>query len=384
MTTRRVPLKDQLFNRDKVSEVAARIERVHPAFRRRRFVDEVMGRLGELELTQRISWIAQCLERHLPTEYRPAVDVLLRSLPAPCDPTRSDGDFGDFIYAPYSEYVAQRGCTPDDLKYSLAALKEITTRFSAEDAIRTFINAHPAHTLRALMEWTTDQHYHVRRLCSEGTRPRLPWARRLSVPATAALPILDQLFADQTRFVTRSVANHLNDIAKTDPDLVLETLQRWRRSGQQTPREMGFIVRHATRSLVKAGHPGSLAILGIPTGQPAVVTRLRVPRHVKLDTALEFSLDLDAEQDTEAVVDYALHFQGPSGRPTGRKVYKLRRLTLPAGVTITITKSHPLRSNMTTRKLHPGRHEIEILVNGISRARRTFWLTPAANDNTSN
>ena len=380
MTSRRVPLKDQLFNRDKVTAVATRIAGVHPPFERQRFVDEVMSRLGELELKQRITWIAQCLDGHLPADYRAAVDVLLRSLPAACDPTRSDGDFGDFIYAPYSEYVVRHGCAAGDLDFSLDALKEITTRFSAEDAIRTFINAYPAHTLGTLMKWTSDPHYHVRRLCSEGTRPRLPWARRLSVPTTAGLPILDQLFADPTRFVTRSVANHLNDIAKTDPDTVVATLQRWKRSNRQRPRDMEFIVRHATRSLVKVGDAGALALLGIPTGQPDVRIRLRVPRHVELDAALEFSLDLDSQRDTEAVVDYALHFQGPSGSLTGRKVYKLRRLVLPAGRHITITKRHMMRSGMTTRRLFPGRHEIEILVNGTSQARRTFWLRPSATE----
>lgn len=383
MTSRRVPLKDQLFNRSKVGQVAARIAHEYPAFRRRQFVDQVMGRLGELELKQRIAWIALCLEEYLPGNYRRAVEVLLGSLPAPCDPALSDGDFGDFIYAPYSAFVARRGCTPEDLDFSLSALKETTTRFSAEDAIRTFIDANPAHTLRTLMDWTTDQHYHVRRLCSEGTRPRLPWARRLSIHATAALPILDQLFTDQTRFVTRSVANHLNDISKSDPDAVVGTLQRWRRSGRQEPREMDYIVRHATRSLVKAGHPATLEILGVPTDQPDVVTRLRVPRQVRLDTELEFSIDLDADRDTEAVVDYALRFPGPSGRLTGRKIYKLRRLTLPAGVTITIAKRHLLRSNMTTRKLYPGKHEIEILVNGTARASRSFWLDPPAGEDTA-
>jgi 3-methyladenine DNA glycosylase AlkC len=384
VTTGRVLLKDQLFNRDKVTTVATRIACVHPAFARQRFIDEVMDRLGELELKQRIGWITQCLERHLPADYRPAVDVLLRSLPAPCDPARSDGDFGDFIYAPYSEYIARRGSAPADRDFSLAALKQITTRFSAEDAIRTFINANPTHTLRTLTAWTRDEHYHVRRLCSEGTRPRLPWARRLSIPTTAALPILDRLSADPTRFVTRSVANHLNDIAKTDPDLVVETLQRWRRSGRQTPREMDYIVRHATRSLVKAGHPATLAILGIPTSRTDVVARLRVPRQVQLDTALEFSLDLESGQETEVIVDYVLHFPGPAGKLTGRKVYKLRRVTLSAGVT-TITKRHRLRSGMTTRTLYPGRHEIEVLVNGTPKARGTFWLNGSeAEEDTTN
>jgi 3-methyladenine DNA glycosylase AlkC len=195
------------------------------------------------------------LEASLPGDYRRAVNVLLRSLPAPCDPALSDGDFGDFIYAPYAEYVARHGCTREDLTFSLAALRELTTRFSVEDAIRTFINACPTETLMTLMEWTADEHYHVRRLCSEGTRPKLPWAKRLTTPVGYAVPLLDRLYCDTTRFVTRSVANHVNDIAKLDPDMAVDTLRRWKDSGQQGLREMDYVVRHATRSLIKQGNP---------------------------------------------------------------------------------------------------------------------------------
>jgi 3-methyladenine DNA glycosylase AlkC len=375
MTTLETPLADLLFNRDKVAQVAAEIGSVHCTFQRDAFVEDVMGRFSSLRLKERIRWISECLERYLPQDYRSAVQVLLAALPPPCDPTLSDGDSGDFIYAPFSAYVARRGCGEADLNFSLTALREITTRFSAEEAIRTFINAYPDHTMNALLQWTSDNHYHVRRLCSEGTRPRLPWASRLALPTTAGLPILDRLYADPTRFVTRSVANHLNDITKTDPDAVIQILQGWRDSGNQTKSELDYIVRHATRSLVKVGHHGALELLGVGVSEPIAVSRFEVPRHVQLDSELPLSLTIRAKQDTEAIVDYVVHFQGASGRLTKRKVYKLRRITLPAGKDVTITKRHPIRSNMTTRAIYPGRHEIEVLVNGTVQARREFWIS---------
>ncbi|GAA2913065.1 hypothetical protein GCM10010517_79620 [Streptosporangium fragile] len=368
------PLKDQLFNLDKVTMIATRLRQAKASFRPEDFIDEVMDRLGDLELKQRITWISEVLERHLPDDYRPAVGALLRSLPAPCDPALSDGDFGDFIYAPYSEFVARRGCTDTDLAYSLDALKQITTRFSAEDAIRTFINAYPDHTMNTLIEWTRDKHYHVRRLCSEGTRPRLPWSRRLSVPASAAIPILDNLFDDRTRFVTRSVANHLNDIAKSDPDLVVETLHRWRTTGRQEPREMNYIIRHATRTLVKTGHRDTLGLLGIDPDRRVTVTDLTIPPTVHLGAALDISITVHAAETSEAIIDYAVHFAGPPGRPGGRKVYKLRRLTVPAGHSVTLAKTHPLRAGMSTRTIHAGEHAIEVLVNGTPRAKRSFQV----------
>jgi 3-methyladenine DNA glycosylase AlkC len=258
MAAQRTPLKDRLFTHEKVELIAGGIKGVHPAFPADEFVAAALARLPELELKARVDWIATCLEGHLPRDFRRAAGVLLRSLPAPVDPTLSDGDFGDFIYAPYAEYVARYGCTDGRLEFSLAALREITTRFSAEFAIRPFLDAFPDHTLAALITWTHADHYHVRRLCSEGTRPRLPWARNLTLPYGAGIPILDLLYADPTRYVTRSVANHINDISKKDPDLALDTLDRWRESGRQRPREMDFIVRHAARTLIRAGHVRAL------------------------------------------------------------------------------------------------------------------------------
>ena len=131
-------LKDILFNRTKVQRVAAEICQVYPRFREAEFVREVVTRFPRLELKARIAWIAECLRTFLPREYDRAVGILVRALPSPNDPTLSDDDFGDFIYAAYGEYVARNGCVPKHLKRSLAALREITQRFSAEDAIRYF------------------------------------------------------------------------------------------------------------------------------------------------------------------------------------------------------------------------------------------------------
>jgi 3-methyladenine DNA glycosylase AlkC len=265
MHSQRTLLKDRLFNHAQVAMLATELNRVHRPFAAAAFVEQVMSRLSELELKQRIAWITDCLQNYLPGDYRRAVHIIVRSLPAPCDPDLLDGDFGDFIYAPYSEYVARHGCTRDDFDFSLAALRAITTRFSAEFAVRTFIDAFPDQTRSTLAEWTADEHYHVRRLCSEGTRPRLPWASRLVTPVEYALPLLDNLYMDPTRFVTRSVANHVNDIAKLDPDLAVDTLHRWRSSGRQSPKEIDYLVRHATRTLIKQGDPRAMELLG-PVG----------------------------------------------------------------------------------------------------------------------
>jgi 3-methyladenine DNA glycosylase AlkC len=380
MDSQRVLLKDQLFNRGKVAQIAAELSGAQRTFDASAFETQVMSRLPELELKQRIAWIADCLEASLPDDYRRAVNVVLRSLPAPCDPALSDGDFGDFIYAPYAEYVARHGCTREDLTFSLTALRELTTRFSVEDAIRTFINAFPDETLMTLIEWTTDHHYHVRRLCSEGTRPKLPWARRLTTAVGYAVPLLDRLYCDPTRFVTRSVANHINDISKLDPDLAIDTLRRWRDSGRQEVREMDYVVRHATRSLIKQGNPLAMELLGVPARPAVTFAALNVPEQVHLGSVLEFSFTVRAQEDTDVIADYVLHYQGKNGRLTGRKVYKLKRFALAKGEQATLTKRHLLRADMTTRQVRPGRHELEIQLNGVSQCRYSFWITASTSD----
>lgn len=372
--TERFSLKDHLFNHDSVTLLADQVRTASERFDAGVFVAEVMSGLPERELKQRIAWISHCLRQHLPNDYRDAVRVILAALPPRLDESLTDNDFGDFIHAPYAHFVAEYGCTADDLEFSLEALREITMRFSAEFAIRHFINAFPEATFATIEGWAADPNYHVRRLCSEGTRPTLPWAGRLVTPVAATIPILDELYDDPTRYVTRSVANHLNDVSKVDPDLVIATLQRWQGAGSQDPAEMRFMVRHATRTLIKKGHPDALAMWGMsPDPQVAVVDLVWTPS-VAMGEALEFSFDLVAEEAAEVIVDYVVTFQGRAGGMTGRKVFKLTSLSLGAGERARVTKRHPMRAGMTTRRLHPGAHEFQLQVNGTDHGTWPFTL----------
>lgn len=370
----RFSLKDHLFNLDTVTLLAGQVRTASDRFEADAFVTEVMAGLPERELKQRIAWISHCLRRHLPNDYRDAVSVILAALPPRLDESLTDNDFGDFIHAPYAHFVAEHGCTAADLNFSLEALREITMRFSAEFAIRDFINAYPETTLATVAGWASDPNYHVRRLCSEGTRPTLPWAGRLVTPVSATIPILDQLYADPTRYVTRSVANHLNDVSKVDPDLTIATLQRWQAAGRQDPAEMDFMVRHATRTLIKKGHPDAMALWGMSPDPQVSVVDLRWTPVVAMGEALEFSFDLVADEAAEVVVDYVMRFQGKGGGLTGRKVFKLKSLSLGAGDRVRVTKRHPMRAGMTTRQLYPGPHEIQLQINGADHGTWPFTL----------
>lgn len=367
-------LKDHLFNKGKVEQIAGELSRAYSDFQKQRFTRQVVAKFPELELKARIGWIAECLKEHLPDEYRTAVAILLRSLPPPNDPELFDDDFGDFIYAPYMEYVARNGCERDHLEFSLDALYQMTTRFSAEDAIRPFINAFPEKTLEALARWSADAHYHVRRLCSEGTRPKLPWSRKIDLPVSAPIPLLDVLHADRTRFVTRSVANHINDISKIDPALAVRTLTRWKKAKRQAAAELDFIIRHALRSLIKAGDPAALKLLGAAHGADVRLKKFTAPATVKMNSALEFSCTIEAREDAYLIADYILYFQNKAGQPGGRKVFKLKAFKAAAGESVTISRKHMLRENMTTRKLYRGKHAIELQINGKVFGRREFRI----------
>jgi 3-methyladenine DNA glycosylase AlkC len=369
-------LKDHLFHRANVTQVAADIKQAWPSFADARFVANVLAKFPELELKARINWLAEQLKAELPADYRKAVAVILDALPAPCDPTLTDDDFGDFIYAPYSAFVAANGRTEKHLTLSLNALAEITTRFSAEYSIRPFIDAFPDRLHQQLLIWADHPHYHVRRLVSEGSRPRLPWGGKLQVPTTYGLPLLDELRNDPTRYVTRSVANHLNDIAKDQPHVVIEILKNWSNQNPKRVSEHNFITKHALRTLVKAGHPGALELVGINLSTKIHLNSPQLTPEVPIGQALDFSFELTAQSDANVLVDYAIKFAGRDGELTGRKVYKLKQVTLTAGVPVQLQKRHPLRGQMTTRRIYPGDHILEVLVNGVIRYEGKFKVMP--------
>ena len=367
-------LKDELFNKQKVSKIAGEIAAVYQEFEQSQFVTTVTKQFPQQELMERLNWIRDCLREFLPEDYRAAVEILTKSLPPPCDPTLSDDDFGDFIYGPYGAFVAEYGCTKKDLVFSLKVLKEFTTRFSVEGPIRPFLNEFPKETLAAMDEWVTDDHYHVRRLVSEGTRPLLPWAKKITIDYREPLRFLDQLHADPTRFVTRSVANHLNDISKTDPDLVVTTLKRWQKAGKQTEKEMAFITKHSLRTLEKQGHASALQLLGFNSGEVKVGKYTLQTPTVTIGEALEFSFTITSTSKTtqNLLVDYHLYFRKAHGT-LAPKTFKIAKTAIKPGETLSFHKRQPLRP-MTTRTLYPGQHEIELQINGKTYPRKAFVL----------
>ena len=368
-------LKDHLFNPPKIKKLSSNIKKAYPKFQHKKFEQEIIKKLPELELKQRITWISECLKKYLPSDFREATAILIKSLPAPCDPNKTDDDFGEFIYAPFGEFVSTYGCNKKDLNFSLGALKEITTRFSAEEAIRYFINAFPEKTLVKLKSWSKDSHYHVRRLVSEGTRPRLPWAPKIELSPNTSIALLDNLFSDNTRFVTRSVANHLNDISKINPNLVLKYLAKWKASKKQAPKEMEYIINHSLRTLVKQGNKQTMEFLGYSPSPKIKIDSLEIKNNkIKIGNPLEFSFNLTASKTEKLVIDYKIHFKQKSGK-LGEKVYKLKKLNITKDETAAINKKHPLRANMSTRKLYKGEHLLEIQINGKSFEKQNFELT---------
>ncbi|GHF47205.1 hypothetical protein [Seohaeicola zhoushanensis] len=363
-------LKDQLFNRDKVRWLAGRFAALDGA----EFEAAVMARLPELELKQRIDWIARCLVERLPPELPEAAPHLLAALPPPLDPSRRDDDFGDFIIAPLGEAVVALGLEAHP-ELSLDLLAELTQRFSMEYAIRPFLNRWPEITLRRMAGWARHEHYHVRRLVSEGTRPRLPWGMGIGLDISAPLPLLDALHGDPARFVTRSVANHLNDIAKKAPDLAMDQLAAWRAEARQEAAELDWMTRHALRGLVKEGHPRALAMLGFAAGGDLDCRLDLGSDTLRIGDALEITCELASPTAQPVLVDYVLHFARPDGK-TRRKVFKLKQSVTVPGLPLVLAKRHPLKGDATTFTLHPGRHRVELQVNGTVRAEAAFDLIP--------
>ncbi len=367
-------LKDQLFNRSRVEFLANCFSSADPNFRANHFVRDVMQELEQLELKARIVHIAKVLERHLAADYRKAAKQIIAALPPPLDPTRCDNDFGDFIFAPLGMFVVHCGQSPKHLALSLKTIKAITQRFSMEDAIRYFINRYPTETLAELSTWSTDTNYHVRRLVSEGTRPLLPWSGRISLDVTTPLPLLDTLHADPTRYVTRSVANHLNDIAKVQPQLVVETLERWKSEGRQTAQELSWMTKHALRTLVKQGDKRALTLLGFASKPKVKVADFRLESaQLRFGDALEFCFTIASQRDENLVIDFVIDFVKANGK-LAPKVHKLKHVQLKRGEVVSIRKRHTLRANATTYTLYPGTHHLTLQINGQLFDKLTFEL----------
>ena len=372
MAEDRFSLKDALFNAEKVAYLAGLFGAADARFDAVEFERDVMAEMLPLELKARMMLIARVLADYLPDDFGEAAGVIKCALPPELDPLNTDDDFGNFIFGPLGEFVAEHGLA--DFDVAMSALKAITKRFSMEYAIRPFLNAEPARTLAVLGEWARDENYHVRRLVSEGTRPKLPWGMKIVLDVRDAVPFLDQLHSDKTRYVRRSVANHLNDIAKIDGELVVATLARWQREGHQDAKELDWMTRHALRTLVKKGDPAAMALLGFVPDPPIEVGPIVFDAaRVKIGDVLAFEVEIKATGNAKLLVDYVVEFVKADGSRKP-KVFKLKQLALKKGACEMVGKKHRFKGDATTFRLCPGTTRIVLQINGVERGAVEFEL----------
>ena len=356
-----------------ITQIAYALRRAEPSFASEAFARDACTGLDALELKARVAHVVEALEAHLPRELDAALSAVVRSARDAELRASLDEKSALFVAWPLIDWVPRRALAAPEP--ALHALAQITSAFSAEFAIRPFILAHRELTLETLARWTNHSDEHVRRLVSEGTRPRLPWAPALpdfKRDPSPTLPLLEALRDDESEYVRRSVANHLNDIGKDHPERLLDIAERWMHDAP-APRQR--LLKHALRTLVKAGAPRAMALLGF-TSSPRVEGRLTLSSGALAlgDTlAIEIEIRSLADRAQCFVVDYAVHFC-KAGGARSRKVFKLRDLELAPGETFQSRKQIKL-VHRSTRRLHAGEHAVELLVGGRSATTLSFQLT---------
>jgi 3-methyladenine DNA glycosylase AlkC len=369
-----------------IAGLAGDLEWAWPDFPAAEFEAAAGDGLSKLEMKGRVVQVADALAATLPDDFDRAAGILAKALERP--------GFDGWIVYPVDDYVARYGIAHPEVALPLMA--GLTSRWSCEFAIRPFIEQHAGLTFEYFDLWIQSDDEHLRRLVSEGSRPRLPWGTQLKVfiedPAPA-VRLLDRLVDDPSPYVRKSVANHLNDISKDHPGFAVETASRWLDddpapdSGRRR-----WIVSHGLRSLVKAGDPDALRLLGYEPDAPVSLTGFEAgPDEIRVGEAITIEFTLTAEggrpldttpsagpsrapEGVPVMVDYAIHHAGASSRRSP-KVFKLKKTTLEPGVATRFSREHRIRE-VSVRRIHPGPHLIEVQVNGKVLATTTIEVTP--------
>lgn len=359
------PLKN-VYDKIFLNDLADRVAKAQSGFAKQPFVKRVLADCwDELELKARMQRISQCLHASLALDFSAASAVLTDV----ARDYRADGKTG-FEYMFLPDFVEKHG--GEHFKVAMQSLGAMTETGSAEFAIRPFILEAESKTMKQMQRWAKDKDLHKRRLASEGCRPRLPWAMALpkfKADPEPILPILEQLRADPSEYVRRSVANNLNDISKDHPELALDIATSWLGANKETD----WVVRHACRGLLKAGHPRALKLFGLAPPDHVRVTNLEVsPNPIELGKNLTINFDLISKQTLGLVrLEYGIDFVKANGSRS-RKVFKISEAE-QGGKTLTVQKIHKLVS-ITTRVHYPGVHGIAIIVNGVELASGEFEL----------
>jgi len=355
-------LKNLFFTSESINLFADRIKEVFSNFDKDKFLKLIYDENWESrELKAKMRHVAICSHECLPQNYEEAINILIEIAP----------HIKGFEGMVLPDYVELYGL--DHWNISLKALKEFTKYSSSEFAIRPFIIKDAKKSIKYMFELATHKNENVRRFASEGCRPRLPWAMALPEfknDPTLILPILEKLRNDESEFVRRSVANNLNDISKDNPEIALELSEKWIGKSEKTD----WIIKHACRTLLKAGDKRALNLFGYDDPKHIKVEKLNIEtKEVKRGKYLKFGfqLNLTSKKKAKLRLEYAIDYL-KANNSHNRKVFKITENTYSPGKQ-NFSKKHSF-ADMSTRKHYPGLHKVSIIVNGEIQDAKSFQV----------
>jgi len=358
-------LKD-MYSQDFLCKLASEIKAVYKPFKAEGFVESIMDETWDsLELKGRMRQITLNLGKYLPSDYPEAIGIIDEAI-------KSYGNWLEGFCMYFPDFVEVFGQDESYWDISIPALERYTSYASSEFAVRPFIINHEERMMAQMYVWSKHENEHVRRLSCEGCRPALPWAQALpkfKKDPTPILPILEQLKADPDMFVRKSVANNLNDISKTHPDLVAKIAKDWYGKNEHTD----WVVKHACRTLLKQGNRDALAIFGFHDATSIGCDDFSIDKQkVSIGDTFKFSFNLSTEEETKLRLEYAIDFVKSTGK-RNRKVFQISESTLKANESRSYTKNHSF-ADLSTRKHYPGTHSITLIINGAEKGTLDFLL----------
>lgn len=356
-------LKD-IYNEESLRALTETIQAVYPAFQTEGFLKSVMDETWEgLALKERMRKISTSLGKYLPADYSEAIRILDDTAPN-CLQGLAGICFPDFVEV--------YGQDPADWELSIAALARYTPYSTSEFAVRPFIINHEERMMAQMYAWSKHENEHLRRLASEGCRPQLPWGQSLpkyKKDPAPILPILTQLRADPSLYVRKSVANNLNDISKTHPELVAKLAREWYSKDEYTD----WIIKHGCRTLLKKGHREVLDIFGYHDAAFIDVTGFRLEaKAISLGGDITFSFQIHTKEATKVRLEYGIDYVKANGK-RNRKIFQISELSMKENESKSYTKKHAFE-DLTTRKHYPGIHTVTLIINGVERGALDFAL----------
>lgn len=347
------------------------ISRQYPDFDQKKFLKNLERDLAPLELKKRVLLMASRLKECLPDDLKQSLLILRGAIKQ----NEKDGvGLSGFAVWPLTEYVSLYGQAEFDL--SMDVLKAMTKVFTSEFAVRSFFLADEKKTLKHFKKWVHDENEHVRRLVSEGSRPLLPWGQKL--PSFVKDPmitweLLEILKHDESEYVRKSVANHLNDHSKNHPDLIVEKLSSWKKQ-HGANKKIEWIIRHASRTLIKKGHAKAFGLHGVGAGKVRVLSQKILSKKVQLGEMLKVEVELKncGKKIMKIILDHDVHLLRANGKHNV-KCFKGKTLDLLPMETKKILFNIPLKP-VTTRTYYNGKHYWNVKLNGVSEDKMPFIL----------